>query len=64
MIDSNVESMKGTQSITGTAPVQSLKYNFSCLAHLSCGFANANFAVFLGGVPEFGRFHCRIFWFA
>ena len=64
MVDNNLESVKGTQSITVTAPVRSLKCSSSCPADLSRGFANADFAIFFGGVLEFGRFHCRIFGFA
>lgn len=64
LVDNNLESMKGAQSITISAPVQSLKYSSSWLADLSCGFANADFAIFFGGVLQFGRFHCRVFGFA
>lgn len=53
MIDNNLESMKGTQNITVTVPVQSLKYSSSCPADLSHGFANADFAIVFGGVLEF-----------
>lgn len=64
MVDNNLKSVKGTQTITVTIPIQSLKSSSSRPTDLSCGFANVDFAIFFKMVLEFERVYCRVFGFA
>lgn len=64
LVDNNLESMKGAQSITVTAPVQGLKYSSSCPADLSYGFANVDFANFFWKGSGIWEVSLQSFWFS